>query len=125
MGSVDPRFAHRLREILRERGISFRALAARTFYAKSYLHDLASGRKPPTAEAAVRLDDALGAGGELAGYVVERGEELDALELAQRVAASDISHPTFANQVTRRFKRRSGRPQAVQRRHCRFAVLTR
>jgi transcriptional regulator with XRE-family HTH domain len=93
--AVDPRFAQRMREILAERGLSYRALAARTFYAKSYLHELASGRKAPTAEVAARLDDALGAGGELAGHVAERAEELDALELAARIAASDVSAETL------------------------------
>lgn len=61
----DP-FAVRLRELLNERGTSYRALAARTFYSKSYLHDLATGRKPPAPDVAARLDEALGAGGQLA-----------------------------------------------------------
>lgn len=64
--SASSRFAVRLRELLRDRGVSYRALAARTYYGKSYLHDLAHGRKPPTPETAERLDAALDAGGELA-----------------------------------------------------------
>jgi ribosome-binding protein aMBF1 (putative translation factor) len=63
---VDPRFAQRMREEIQERGISYRVLGARTFYAKSHLHALATGRKQPTPEAAARIDEALGAGGELA-----------------------------------------------------------
>jgi hypothetical protein len=36
---------------------------------KSYLHDLETGRKPPTTEVARRLDDALASGGRLAAAV--------------------------------------------------------
>ena len=93
---VDPRFAARMRDLLHERGMSFRALGARTFYAKSHLHAIAAGRKQPTVEAAARIDEALGGGGELVGYVVERAvDELAALELAQRVAATDVSAETL------------------------------
>jgi Predicted transcription factor, homolog of eukaryotic MBF1 len=67
--TVDPRFAERMRELLAQRGVSYRALAARTFHAKSYLHDLATGRKVPTPEVARRIDDALEAGGRLAALV--------------------------------------------------------
>lgn len=49
--------------------MTYRALAARTFHAKSYIYDLATGRKPPTPEVARRIDDALGAGGQLAALV--------------------------------------------------------
>jgi len=66
---VDSRFAERMRELLAQRGVSYRALAARTFHAKSYLHDLATGRKTPTPEVARRIDDALEAGGQLAALV--------------------------------------------------------
>jgi transcriptional regulator with XRE-family HTH domain len=66
---VDPQFAERMRELLAQRGVSYRALAARTYHAKSYLHDLATGRKPPTPEVARRIDDALDAGGQLAALV--------------------------------------------------------
>jgi hypothetical protein len=58
-----------MRELLEQRGVSFRALAARTFHAKSYLHDLATGRKAPTVEVARRIDDALDGGGRLAALV--------------------------------------------------------
>ena len=42
-------FGTRLRELLEARGMSYRALSARTYYGKSYLHDLATGRKTPAA----------------------------------------------------------------------------
>lgn len=97
---ADPRFAARLRELLDERGTSYRALAAATFYSKSYLHDLASGRKSPTVETAQRLDQALHADGQLAALAEPApaeasGDEVQALELARRVEASDVSGQTL------------------------------
>ncbi|GAA1808100.1 hypothetical protein GCM10009682_32380 [Luedemannella flava] len=69
--TVDPRFAERMRDLLAERAVSYRVLAARTYYAKTYLHALATGAKSPTLEAAARIDDALAADGELVGYINE------------------------------------------------------
>lgn len=66
-------FAEQLRALMRKRGVSYRALAEQTFYSKSYLHDLASGRKPPTPKTAQRLDAALEAGGALAVLAAEPG----------------------------------------------------
>ncbi|GAA3723434.1 hypothetical protein GCM10022225_00360 [Plantactinospora mayteni] len=59
-------FAARMRELRTERGMSLRKLAATAFYGKSYLHELETGMKEPTPQAAKRIDDALGAGGTLA-----------------------------------------------------------
>ncbi|WP_089157881.1 helix-turn-helix domain-containing protein [Micromonospora sp. NBS 11-29] len=59
-------FALHLQALLRARELSYRTLAAQTYYSKSYLHDLACGRKAPSPEVAQRLDDALDAGGGLA-----------------------------------------------------------
>ncbi|MFV2107520.1 helix-turn-helix domain-containing protein [Micromonospora sp. LOL_015] len=58
-------FSRRLGQLRTERGMSLRQLARATFYSKSYLHELESGSKRPTAQAAQRLDSALRAGGEL------------------------------------------------------------
>ncbi|MBB5826485.1 helix-turn-helix domain-containing protein [Micromonospora carbonacea] len=92
--SASSRFAVRLRELLRERGVSFRALAARTYYGKSYLHDLAHGRKPPTPEVAARLDDALAAGGELvclAGVLRDGRWEIDCAALWRHRDAEQLA----------------------------------
>ena len=43
-------FASAMRQLLYERGISYRALAVRTFYSKSHLHSLATGAKRPTGQ---------------------------------------------------------------------------
>jgi transcriptional regulator with XRE-family HTH domain len=97
--TVDPRFAARLREAMAQRGMSFRHLAGLAHYSSSYLHDLAVGKKAPTLDAAQRLDDALSTGGTLTELLspAETGgdDELDALELARRVDASDVSTGTL------------------------------
>lgn len=95
----NPRFADSLRTLMGQRGVSFRQLATRAHYSSSYLHDLAAGKKPPTVEAAARLDDALDAGGALTASAFPGGDglddELDALELTRRVEASDVSDGTL------------------------------
>jgi len=63
---VDPRFPYRLRELRQQRGLSLRELAKRVFYGKSYLHELETGDASPRVDVAARLDEVLGAAGELA-----------------------------------------------------------
>ena len=63
MSGVD--FATAMRQLLVDQGISYRALAGRTYYSKSHLHGLATGGKRPTLAAAERIDVALDAGGRL------------------------------------------------------------
>jgi transcriptional regulator with XRE-family HTH domain len=100
---VDPRFAATLRRLRCERGLSLRDLARLAVHGKSYLHELETGAKQPTVDTAKRLDAVLGAGGALTALVREAltppGQddgELDAVELARRVAASDVSAQTLA-----------------------------
>lgn len=93
-------FARRLREIKDERRTTVRAIAARACYSKSYIQDLLTGARQPTTDVARDLDTALGAGGELValaalGEHLLPGDELDALELARRVEASDVSGDTL------------------------------
>ncbi|XVU21425.1 helix-turn-helix domain-containing protein [Actinoplanes sp. CA-054009] len=100
MTDVSARFADELRRLRAERGLSYRALAALAHHGKSYVEDLEKGRKPPSAAVAVRLDDALKAGGRLAATLRAPAEddveaELEALELARRVTASDVSSETL------------------------------
>lgn len=100
--TVDPRFPQTLRRLREERGLSLRALAAAVYQGKSYIHDFEQGRKPPTVDIARRLDDALQAGGVLTALVTGSADgvptdddSLDALELARRVTASDVSTETL------------------------------
>jgi transcriptional regulator with XRE-family HTH domain len=100
---VDPAFAERLRHLREERGLSLRALGTLVLHAKSYLHDLETGRRQPSAALAGRLDQALDAAGELATMVhqsaqpadVDTDDEIAALDLARRVTASDVSNETL------------------------------
>ncbi|MDG4766778.1 helix-turn-helix transcriptional regulator [Solwaraspora sp. WMMD406] len=91
---VDPRWPSTLRTFRRQAGLSLRDLATRAHYAKSYLHDLETGRKSPTPEVAGQLDDVLATGGVLTSMLTDDGEN-DAAELARRVTASDVSTTTI------------------------------
>ncbi|WP_433064393.1 helix-turn-helix domain-containing protein [Dactylosporangium sp. CS-033363] len=106
MSDVDPRFGARLRGLIEQRQTSYRALAARVHHGKTHVHDLATGRKAPTADVARRLDEALGAGGELVALAAASAPpgnapvdgpdaEFEALELARRIEASDVSDGTL------------------------------
>jgi hypothetical protein len=91
-----------MRELLVERGVSYRALAAMTFHAKSYLHQIGNGTKQPTVELARRIDEALAADGELVGYVTEEAGDvrrrtmitalagLGLSQAADRISVSDV-----------------------------------
>lgn len=59
------RFAAALRCRREEKGLSLRQLAALVHFGKSYLSDLEHGHRVPHSETAARLDDVLGAQGEL------------------------------------------------------------
>lgn len=94
------RFAAELRRLRAERGLSYRALAELAHHGKSYLEDLEKGRKPPNAAVAARLDAALHSGGTLAAALrpaahEDADAELEAIELARRVTASDVSTETL------------------------------
>lgn len=90
---TDPAFAGLLRELLAARGESYRRLAARTHYSKSYLHDLATGRKMPTADTAHRLDQALNAGGALLAAVPGHTHLAD-VDQQTRELAGLLGNPT-------------------------------
>lgn len=62
-------FDARLRQLIAERGLSYRRLAARIYLAKSHLHRIAHGAVSPTLDVVQRLDTELGAGGELVAYL--------------------------------------------------------
>ncbi|MFY1705688.1 MULTISPECIES: helix-turn-helix domain-containing protein [Micromonospora] len=119
----------RLRELLNEQGVTYRALAARTYYGKSYLHDLAHGRKLPTPEAAQALDTALDGNGELAALAVlgeggrwtigcgTRWRQQDAEELADLLVtalptpenAVELAHQWLIADPPQRYELNAGR----------------
>ncbi|MQA27840.1 MAG: helix-turn-helix domain-containing protein [Micromonosporaceae bacterium] len=104
---VDPRFAAELRRLRQERNLSLRDLAGRAYVAKSTISELENGSKSPTLATTRALDKALSAGDVLVGMVSETsrpatpepadddGDEEQALELARRVAATDVGAETL------------------------------
>jgi tetratricopeptide (TPR) repeat protein len=99
---IDPpsAFSEELRRLRLDRGLSYRGLADLVHYGKTYIQELESGKKPPSAALAARLDEMLGAGGRLAATMRpelsdEADAEIDAIELARRVSASDVSQGTL------------------------------
>ncbi len=103
--TVDPTFGARLRELRALRGMSYRDFGT---VSRSHVHDLEIGRKQPSPEVAAALDRALGADGQLtqlvrpvvdgaaAPEIAGDTDELDAFELARRVAASDVGAETIS-----------------------------
>lgn len=97
---VDPRFPAEMRRLRQERGLSLRELGALAHRAKSHLHEMETGKKHPSPEVAEQVDQLLRAGGQLAALVAvtppaTADDESDARDLAQRVAASDVSAETL------------------------------
>lgn len=88
-------FGATLRRLRHQRGLSIRDLAALAHRSKSHLHELETGAKPPTLEAAHQLDTLLDAGGQLVA-LVDAGtvHTAEAVELVARVRASDTSPDT-------------------------------
>lgn len=96
---IDPRWPSTLRALRQGAGLSLRDLAGKAHYAKSYLHDLETGRKTATVDVAGRLDEVLGSGGVLTEMLTDEGEH-DSAELARRVAATDIGSTTVTGLET-------------------------
>jgi transcriptional regulator with XRE-family HTH domain len=93
-------FAEELRRLRAQRGLSVRELAAMAHCGKSHIFDLETGRRRPTLAIARGLDDALAAHGRLAGMLHAAApgnddSEIDAIELARRVSASDVGNETL------------------------------
>ncbi|WP_266241897.1 helix-turn-helix domain-containing protein [Micromonospora lupini] len=94
---TEPSFPGRMLKLRRERGLSLRDLAKLTYHGKTYLHELETGTKIPTPQAAQRVDDALQAGGELAALAavrpgVRRREFVAAAGLAAALPHTLLAH---------------------------------
>jgi Helix-turn-helix domain len=96
-------FAGQLRALMVQRGTGVRALARTVPCGAALISRLASGKQQPSLEIAKRLDDVLQAGGDLARLAArpvvalspalphgDADDEIAALELARRAAASDV-----------------------------------
>lgn len=100
-------FGRGMRDLMAERDVSQRQLAKITNYDEAYLSRVVNGKQAPSRRLAEVLDKALGAEGRLiaerqsAQTSAERytgltpDDELDAFELARRVAASDVGADTL------------------------------
>ena len=93
-------FAEELRSLRLERGLSYRGMADLAHYGKTYMQELETGRKPPSAAVAAALDKTLNTGGRLGATlrlasVDEADSEIEAVELARRVSATDVSQGTL------------------------------
>nr|WP_130513181.1 helix-turn-helix transcriptional regulator [Krasilnikovia cinnamomea] len=89
-----------LRRLRTARGMSVRELAAMAHVGKSHVHDLETGRRGPTMRVARSLDQVLGAAGRLTAAMAAESEptdaaEVEAVELARRVSASDLGSETL------------------------------
>ncbi len=104
-GRVD--FAATLARSRAEAGLSLADVAATAHVARGYVHHVEHGHRWPSRPVAAALDRALGADGRLlAAWVTAEAErsvvdpgdcaELEAAELARRVAASDLGAETLA-----------------------------
>ncbi len=96
-------FAARLRALMDQRGLGVRALARKVPCDQALISRLANGKARPSRQMARRLDEVLGASGELAGLAetistpAVAGPEsgLELIELARRVEASDVGDGTL------------------------------
>jgi transcriptional regulator with XRE-family HTH domain len=69
--SVDPRWGHEMRGMREDRGLTLRRLGTLTAYSHTYLWEIETGRKRPRPEVAMRVDEALRAGGRLLALLDE------------------------------------------------------
>lgn len=97
-------FGEKLRALMAERQISQRALAKLVPCDDGFLSRVANDRRRPSVELAARLDEVLDAGGQLAALrpsllpsatALPLDDEIEALELVRRVAASDVGDDTL------------------------------
>ncbi len=89
-----------LRRLLAERGMSLRDLARRVPCDSGNLSKIARGQKRPSPGLVARLDEVLGAGGELAALTPAvapgaLGTDLDLIELVRHAEASDLGSGTL------------------------------
>ena len=97
-------FAEALRALMAERGMSGNALARKVPCDKALISRLANGKQHPSADMARLLDNVLEAGGMLAHRVTREAspvpsadDEIAALELVRRAAASDAGDATVGH----------------------------
>jgi transcriptional regulator with XRE-family HTH domain len=95
-------FAEELRRLRTQQHLSYRKLADLAHCGKTQIQDLETGRRRPTAAIARALDEAFGTSGKFASMLRsvaaipnEDESDIEAIELARRVTASDVSSETL------------------------------
>ncbi|MEN3609845.1 helix-turn-helix domain-containing protein [Plantactinospora sp. ZYX-F-223] len=99
MHDVDPYFGPLLRRLRRERGLSLRGLAQLAHRSKSHIHELETGRKPPSLHVAQHLDRVLDADGALTGCLTparSTRDETEAASLAHLIDTTDVGTDVLA-----------------------------
>ncbi|WP_326552583.1 UTRA domain-containing protein [Micromonospora sp. NBC_01813] len=84
---VDPDFVRLMRRLRQEHGMSFRDLAKKAYFSRSYLCEVENGKKPPSLHLAKALDVCLNAEGQLT-RLVTAGPDDQEREFPFRSAAS-------------------------------------
>ncbi|WP_433231932.1 helix-turn-helix domain-containing protein [Actinomadura formosensis] len=85
-------FGDKMLTLMAERGMSLRKLAKVAHYDSSHLSRVSRGHKPPSQELAARLDELLGAGGELAALAPARpGVDHPTLQQPSTAARSPVN----------------------------------
>jgi transcriptional regulator with XRE-family HTH domain len=95
-------FGGELARLMTDRGIGVRQLARALYVNPGHVSNLRSGKARPSRELAAAIDEHLDAGGALAALApaagsqtaAAPGDEIAALELARRAAASDVGDGT-------------------------------
>ncbi|MFV2105426.1 UTRA domain-containing protein [Micromonospora sp. LOL_015] len=84
---VDPDFVRLMRRLRQEHGMSFRDLAKKAYFSRSYLCEVENGKKPPSLHLAKALDACLNAEGQLT-RLVNTGPDDQEPESRSRSAAT-------------------------------------
>lgn len=94
-------FGGELIRLMAERGVGVRQLARDCYVNPGHISNIRNGKDRPSPELAKAIDKSLGAGGELAALALHRkaavplpSDEIAAIELARRAAASDLGDAT-------------------------------
>lgn len=93
MHAVNPLLASRLRQLRQQAGLSLRNLAAKVPCSHVHIHELEHGRKAPSPRLVARLDEVLGADGELSALL--RRSDPATAELVERLRLGDVSARTI------------------------------
>lgn len=88
-----------MRALREERGLSLRALERPTLSSKSTLHNIETGAVAPSMETARLIDEALGAGGELAGMVRRENQITTVDQLVAALRTLGCEGPAMAGDV--------------------------